>query len=586
MVGVPKSTGCFICRKRKIKCDETWPACLNCQKNGKSCPGPPARHTFRDLGARLNTSGAASIATGVVIAPLDQQDRHLTQLTEKFAENGSVVHKFRISHRGPGPRKKAPRRSSSVSLSPPKSPFLRQPSPSRHQQLARALIAAITTGTTGHRMSVFGPFIREVPARLGHNAALDAAVTVLVNVHTLLIRKKAAAEIVSPELYIRAIKTLQTCLEDPQQGMSANTLCASVLLGLVEAFAGPRVGNRYLTHVGGAGRLMELQGPGHYLDPFTKEILRFNRGGIIITCMYERKSCFLASPEWRNIAFDKTGLGFDDCLHTDLMQYFAELPGIFNDLKELDNQYAFRSTGTMNFDLDSSEDIYKPLSNASQSLQFPADHLEFLDDVQPIDSPYSTNVVATAFPYTSARLAILYKIQSLKDNLRSLGDHMDRKLANGTAVLELPSIEENSPISTAYHFNNWRDMTAYNCFWSVQILTSKVLMRFLPPYDPATYALQSECRSIALEICKTWEDAWASRPIGAFHTGLSFVVAYEYCTPDVQQWIVRGLNSLLDYQMVDAFRWSDDVVANMASALAGGGPDREFTNVRVSEHAR
>lgn len=83
-------------------------------------------------------------------------------------------------------------------------------------------------------MSVFGGFIQEVPARIGHNAALDAAVTVLVNVHTCLVYKRTAHEIVSPELYIRAIKTLQTCLEHPKLGLSPETLCASVLLGLVE----------------------------------------------------------------------------------------------------------------------------------------------------------------------------------------------------------------------------------------------------------------------------------------------------------------------------------------------------------------
>ena len=83
-------------------------------------------------------------------------------------------------------------------------------------------------------MSVFGPFIHEVPARIGHNAALDAAAAVLVSVHTSLVHEKTANEIVSPELYIRAIKTLQACLEQPQLGMSVNTLCASVLLGLVE----------------------------------------------------------------------------------------------------------------------------------------------------------------------------------------------------------------------------------------------------------------------------------------------------------------------------------------------------------------
>lgn len=210
-----------------------------------------------------------------------------------------MIHKFRISNKAPdAPRKpsRSPRLSSS-STSPPRSPFWRQPSPSQHQELARALVEALGTGSVGHRMSAFGPFIREVPGRIGHNPALDAAVACLVNAHSSMVHKKNANEIANPQLYLRAVQTLQMCLEDPQQGMSSNTLCASVLLGLVEvrgpkpyvrrinsqtqALAGPRVGNRYLAHVGGAGRLMYLQGPGKCQDPFAKEILRFNRGGIV-----------------------------------------------------------------------------------------------------------------------------------------------------------------------------------------------------------------------------------------------------------------------------------------------------------------
>jgi hypothetical protein len=83
-------------------------------------------------------------------------------------------------------------------------------------------------------MSVFGPFIQEVPARIGYNAALDSAVAVLINAHTSLMYKKTSNDIVSINLYLRAIKTLQSCLEDSREGMSTNTLCASVILGLVE----------------------------------------------------------------------------------------------------------------------------------------------------------------------------------------------------------------------------------------------------------------------------------------------------------------------------------------------------------------
>ncbi|PLB47698.1 hypothetical protein P170DRAFT_456487 [Aspergillus steynii IBT 23096] len=37
--GRQRSTGCSLCRRRKIKCDERKPTCLNCQSYGQPCPG-------------------------------------------------------------------------------------------------------------------------------------------------------------------------------------------------------------------------------------------------------------------------------------------------------------------------------------------------------------------------------------------------------------------------------------------------------------------------------------------------------------------------------------------------------------------
>ncbi|KAL6707768.1 hypothetical protein ACN47E_003668 [Coniothyrium glycines] len=577
MVGVPKSTGCLLCRKRKIKCDETWPLCLNCRKNSKSCPGPPARHTFRELGPRLNSGNAKPVHSSTK-PPKAHHNRRLTQLREKYAENGSVVHKFRISqgHDWPG---QLIHRSNTASLRLPSLPFLRRPSPSQHHELACALIAATTTGSKGHRMSVFGPLIHEIPQRIGHNPALDAAVAVLVNVHASLVYKKNASDFVSPELYLRAIKTLQQCLEDPHQGMSTNTVCASVLLGLVEAFAGPRQGNRYLAHAGGAGRLIELQSPEKYQTAFTKEILRFARGGIIINSIYERKCCFLASPQWHEIAFDKTGLDHDDRLHTDLMQCMAELPEIFQDVKKLCEKH------TINLSVDDKTD-YGPDG-------------PFFDDDTLLESPTPTHGAFTllgdshntntphlpAFSYSTSNAVqrTLTRAQDLKLALRTLGKRLSAKLADGITASEAPAKEQGSPIHTTYQFSNWRDMTAYNCFWSVLILTNKILLKLLHPCDLMRYGLQIECRGMALEICKTWEGAWASKPIGAFHTGLSFVVAYEFCNPYVQGWIVKSLNSLLDFQGVDTFRWSDEVIVMLSANLSGGGPDVCFSHTNLSE---
>ncbi|KAI9841666.1 MAG: hypothetical protein M1837_000460 [Sclerophora amabilis] len=40
-------TGCITCRRRKKKCDETKPQCLNCQKNAVVCEGYPERVVWK-----------------------------------------------------------------------------------------------------------------------------------------------------------------------------------------------------------------------------------------------------------------------------------------------------------------------------------------------------------------------------------------------------------------------------------------------------------------------------------------------------------------------------------------------------------
>ncbi|OJD15630.1 hypothetical protein AJ78_04122 [Emergomyces pasteurianus Ep9510] len=40
-------TGCITCRRRKKKCDETKPSCLNCQKNAVVCEGYPVKEIWK-----------------------------------------------------------------------------------------------------------------------------------------------------------------------------------------------------------------------------------------------------------------------------------------------------------------------------------------------------------------------------------------------------------------------------------------------------------------------------------------------------------------------------------------------------------
>ncbi|KAJ6065543.1 hypothetical protein N7444_001196 [Penicillium canescens] len=38
-------SGCFLCRARKVKCDERWPSCLNCERLKLECPGHPGQNS-------------------------------------------------------------------------------------------------------------------------------------------------------------------------------------------------------------------------------------------------------------------------------------------------------------------------------------------------------------------------------------------------------------------------------------------------------------------------------------------------------------------------------------------------------------
>ena len=293
--------------------------------------------------------------------------------------------------------------------------------------------------------------------------------------------------------------------------------------------------------------------------------------------MYARNPCFLTTPEWRDVVFDRNGLTFDECLHADLLQTFAEIPRLLKELEDSaesaspTNYFEPVQRSTLDFDLDSYE-LEEAPSDRCPSLAFSADSFddhEFISDTQSAAPSYP---LSSPPAYSPARLELLAKAQGLRNSFCALGVHMNNKRTDGVTIVELPSRDKSSPFPSMYHFNSWRDNVAYSTFWSLCILTNKIIMQLLPPFDSAVFSLELENRALAVEICKTWEGAWQSKPIGTLHTGLSFVMAYEYCTPDAQEWILQSMNSLLDYQMVDAFRWTHENILGSSAQLAGQSP--------------
>ncbi|EED15521.1 C6 transcription factor, putative [Talaromyces stipitatus ATCC 10500] len=58
------STGCYLCRRRKIKCDEARPGCRNCEIYGKTCPGYRPQIVLQDKSHHTSRKWRSTLVAG------------------------------------------------------------------------------------------------------------------------------------------------------------------------------------------------------------------------------------------------------------------------------------------------------------------------------------------------------------------------------------------------------------------------------------------------------------------------------------------------------------------------------------------
>ncbi|VUC25545.1 unnamed protein product [Clonostachys rosea] len=77
MPGIPKSRGCQVCKRRKVKCDEIWPSCGQCRNIKTDCPGPTQLIKFIN-----NTTDASNdrIANKIVVSKPSSSTFHMRKV--------------------------------------------------------------------------------------------------------------------------------------------------------------------------------------------------------------------------------------------------------------------------------------------------------------------------------------------------------------------------------------------------------------------------------------------------------------------------------------------------------------------------
>lgn len=102
-------------------------------------------------------------------------------------------------------------------------------------------------------------------------------------------------------IYGKTLLKLNKCLQDPTEGYSSDTLCATILLTFYELLNCTER-NSWVRHAGGAGHLMRLRGVARHQTDFEKAMFLACRHSIILESFYLAKPCFLASAPWRRLS--------------------------------------------------------------------------------------------------------------------------------------------------------------------------------------------------------------------------------------------------------------------------------------------
>ncbi|KAB8211895.1 hypothetical protein BDV34DRAFT_184429 [Aspergillus parasiticus] len=79
-------TGCRTCKARRIRCDESWPACKRCTSTGRRCDGPSKAATSVTVSfAHVVTIGTMKKLPASIVYENDQEARYVAYFLERIA---------------------------------------------------------------------------------------------------------------------------------------------------------------------------------------------------------------------------------------------------------------------------------------------------------------------------------------------------------------------------------------------------------------------------------------------------------------------------------------------------------------------
>ena len=357
-----RSSGCGTCRKRKIRCDEGRPGCRRCATHGVQCPGyrtdKPGGIEFKDQ-------------TTITVKKANQQyDKRATSFTTAWKSDNAATSPSQsssISSDGLSSRHsnstgittpssaQATSRAISVEEGSTSSQALVLAKPVAHENGGRPISPIPLLSPTMERARLYNEFVTTyLPltrggAQNGHfsfyqtitlkqsdEPALQQGLDALSLVQIGSLYKDQSLLKEGVTAYGKALTSLHRSISKEQFLYDDDVLAAVSVLATCELYTEIQglVGAGWGKHVAGANQLVAARGPESIRSELALLLYSNMRHGSLLHALINRKAPFMATPEWRRVAFRVPRAALD---HSTLFYDMAiQVPGLLEGHDELD----------------------------------------------------------------------------------------------------------------------------------------------------------------------------------------------------------------------------------------------------------
>ncbi|KAH8819431.1 hypothetical protein F5884DRAFT_892477 [Xylogone sp. PMI_703] len=181
-------------------------------------------------------------------------------------------------------------------------------------------------------------YFRYVPSQYNQNIVIrNATDCVLARIKSALTPEDTKWETLALSAYLKALLCLQEAMNTSLGPPTAETLCATQILGLYELL-NPNRESAWIKHVAGAASIIELRGPGSYGSDFEKSLFMSHVGPIVTESILNNQSCFLDQPAWeavfQSIITDDPLVPERSSKAISLVKILVSIPTLFKDLTD------------------------------------------------------------------------------------------------------------------------------------------------------------------------------------------------------------------------------------------------------------